>query len=100
MVRVFLLSWERMGSGLLEIIVSSKAVPKVLYMKYRSEIKHGFTNRCCLRCAFLKVLMVFRKKEPTSQRIYNFSFKILKVRLIVKSFKMFKSNMKFTRAAC
>ena len=44
--------------------------------------------------------MVFRKKEPTSQRIYNFSFKILKVKLIVKSLKMFKNNMKFTRAAC
>ena len=50
-----------MGSGLLEIIVSSKA--EVLYMKYRSEIKHGFTNRCCLRCAFLKVLNGFQEKR-------------------------------------
>ena len=32
-------------------------------MKYRSEIKHGFINRCCLRCAFLKVLHGFQEKR-------------------------------------
>ena len=29
------------------------AVPKVLNTKYRSEFKHGFTNRGCLHCAIL-----------------------------------------------
>ena len=67
-------------------------------MKYRSEFKHGFTNRGCLHCAIiLKPYTVFRKREPTShmqfflQNIQNEIFKI---------FKMFKNNMKFTRAAC
>ena len=36
---VFLFSWERLGGGLLETIVFSKAVPEVLNMKYRSEFK-------------------------------------------------------------
>ena len=35
-------------------IVSSKAVPNDLKMKFRSKFNHGFINRSCLRCAILK----------------------------------------------
>ena len=67
-------------------------------MKYRSEFKHGFTNRGCLHCAIiLKPYTVFRKREPTSHMQFflpNIQNEIFKI------FKMLKSNMKFTRAAC
>ena len=33
-------------------------------MKYRSEFKHGFTNRDCLHCAILKALHGFKEKSP------------------------------------
>ena len=42
-----------------ETIVSNKAVPEVLDMKYRSEFKHAFTNRGCLHCAILQDLHSF-----------------------------------------
>ena len=70
--RVFLFSWERLGRG------SSKAAPEVLDMKYRSEFKHGFTNRDCLQCAILKALHCFQKKEPTILGICNFPSKCSK----------------------
>ena len=38
----------------MEPIVSSKAVPKDLKMKFRSKFNHGFTNRGCLHCVILK----------------------------------------------
>ena len=41
-----------LGRGLQETIVSGKAVPEVLNMKYRLEFKHGFTNRGCLQWLF------------------------------------------------
>ena len=56
------------------------AVSEILHMKYRSEFKHDFINRGCLYCAILKVLHDFRKKEPKSQGICNFSFKMFKMR--------------------
>ena len=43
--RVFLFSCERLEWGLWKTMVSSKAVPEVLVMKYKSEFKHGFTNQ-------------------------------------------------------
>ena len=52
--RVFLFSWVRLGRGLKETIVFSKAVLEVSEMKYKSGFKHGFTNRGCLHCATLK----------------------------------------------
>ena len=33
-------------------------------MKYKSEFKHGFTNRGCLHCANLKPLHGFKEKRP------------------------------------
>ena len=33
-------------------------------MKYKSEFKHGFTNRACLHCAILKPLHGFKEKRP------------------------------------
>ena len=41
-----------LGRDLQETIVSGKAVPEVLNMKYRLEFKHGFTNRGCLQWLF------------------------------------------------
>ena len=68
-------------------------------MKYRSEFKHGFTNRACLHCAVLKALHGFKEKRADKashmqfflQNVQNEIFKIL---------KLFKNNIKFTRAAC
>ena len=50
-------------------------------MKYRSEFKHVFTNRGCLHCAILNVSSGFKKKVSRRQEIYNFSFKMLKMRI-------------------
>ena len=58
--RGFLFSWERLGMGFWETNISSKAIPKMLNMKYKSEFKHGFTNRRCLQCAILKALHSFQ----------------------------------------
>ena len=69
-------------------------------MKYRSELKHGFTNRDYLHCAILKALHGFQgeKGAPKSrdmqyilQNVQNEIFKI---------FKILKNDMKFTKAAC
>ena len=74
--------WEGVSWGLVrEPIISSKAVPEDLNVKFKSKFNHGFTNRGCLRCAILKAYKT---------RDMQF-FKIL---------KMFKHNMKVTRAAC
>ena len=56
------------GKGFVENY--SKAVPEVLGMKYRSEFKHGFTNRACLHCAVLKALYEFQKKRAHKSRIH------------------------------
>ena len=69
---------EVMGRGLQETIVSSKAVPKVLDMKYRSEFKYGFANRGCLHCAILKALHRCQEKNPLSQGYAIFSLKCFK----------------------
>ena len=61
--RVYLLSSVRLGGSLKGTIVSSKTVPEVLNIKYRSEFKHGFTNRGCLHCAILKALRGFQEKK-------------------------------------
>ena len=60
--------------------MSSKAVPKVFDMKYRSEFKHGFTNRGHLHCAVVKPLHRFQEKKLTNQGIRNFCFKMFRMR--------------------
>ena len=46
------------------------AVPEILNMKCRSEVKHGFTNRGCLDGTILKALNGFKgkKKSPHGKR--------------------------------
>ena len=69
-------------------------------MRYRSEFKHGFTNRRCVHCAILKAFHGSQEKRAHKsmdtqfflQNVQNEIFKIFK--------NMFKNNMKFTRAAC
>ena len=78
--------------------VSSRAVPEVLNMKYRSAFKHGVTNRRCLHCAILKVLYGFKEKGAHNARDMLFFLQNVKNK-ISKILKMFKNNMKFTRAA-
>ena len=53
---VFLCFSGRDWEGICRKLLSSKAVPEVLGMKYRSEFKHGFTNCGCLHCFILKAL--------------------------------------------
>ena len=78
--RVFLFSWERMRRGLLEIIVSSNALPEVLGMSYRLKFKYSFTNRGCLYCAILKALYGCQEKRAHKSRDIHFSFEIFKIR--------------------
>ena len=68
-------------------------------MKYRSEFKHGFTNRGCLYCAILKALHGFKAKRAHKARYMQFFLQNVQNE-IFKILKMFKNNMKFKRAAC
>ena len=68
-------------------------------MKYRSEFKHGFTNPGYLHCAILKPLCGFKEKRALKSRDMQFFLQHIQNE-IFKIFKMFKNNMKFTRAAC
>ena len=90
---------KRLERGLQETIISVKAVPMVLDMKYRSEFKHGFTNRGCLHCAILKALHDFKEKRAHKSRDNQFFLGNVQNQ-IFKIFKMSENNMKFTRAAC
>ena len=49
-------------------------------MKYRSEFKHGFTNRGYLHCAILKALHVFQEKRACKSRDMQFFFKMFQMR--------------------
>ena len=71
----------------------------VLNTKYRSEFKHGFTNHGCLHCAILKALHGFMEKRVHKARDMQFFLHNVQNE-ILKNLKMFKNNMKFTRAAC
>ena len=59
-------------------------------MKFRSKFNHDFTNRGCLQYPNLKVYKG-RDMQFFLQNVQNEMFKIL---------KMFKYNVKFTRASC
>ena len=71
-------------------------------MKNRSEFKNGFTNRSYLHGEILKALHGFQgKKEPTRDMqffLQNVQNDFLENDFTI--FRMFKNNMKFTRAAC
>ena len=79
--------------GLYETIVSSKVVPGVLHMKFRSEFRDGFTNRGCFHSAALKALTRFQEKKSKDMQFFlqNVQTEIFKI------FKMFRNNIKFTR---
>ena len=85
---------EETGRELVGNIISRKAVPKDLNMKFRL-----ISNRGCLHCTILKALYGFKKKRARKargrkyflQNVQNEIFRILKI---------FENNMKFTRAAC
>ena len=55
----FLFSCERLKRSLWETIVSSKAAPEVLKIKYKSEFKHGFTNpeAVAWMCSVIKMFL-------------------------------------------
>ena len=55
----FLFSCERLGRSLWETIVSSKAVPEVLKIKYKSKFKLGFTNpeAVAWMCSVIKIFL-------------------------------------------
>ena len=95
----FCFSGREWARGLQETIASIKPVPEVLDMKYRSEFKHGFTNRGCLQCAILKALNGFQEKRAHKSGDMQFFLQNVQNK-IFKIFKMFKNNMKLTRAAC
>ena len=67
-------------------------------MKNRSEFKHCFTNRSYLYNAILKALHGFQKKRDVQCFLQNVQNDFLQNDF--KIFRMFKNNMKFTRAAC
>ena len=68
-------------------------------MKYRSEFKHGFINCGSLHCAILNALHAFKEKRAHRSRDMQFLLQSVQNE-IFKILKMFKKNMKFTKAAC
>ena len=68
-------------------------------MKYRSEFKHGFSNRGHLPMCYSKALHSFQEKGANKSRDMQFFLQNVQNE-IFKIFKMFKNNMKFTRSAC
>ena len=85
-------------------VLSSKAVPEVLDMKYRSEFKHGFANRgqnlnmvllIVVICTVpLKALHGFQEKRAHKSREMKFFLQNVQNK-IFKIFKMFKNIMSF-----
>ena len=57
-------------------------------VEFRTKVNHGFIGHDCLHCAFLKPYKA-RDMQFFLQNVQN---------EIVKILKMFKYNMKFTRA--
>ena len=70
-------------------MISSKAVPEDLNLKFRSKFNYGFAILDCLHRAFLKAHYSLQEKIGRKAR-----------HEIFETFKMFNSNTKFTRAAC
>ena len=68
-------------------------------MKFKSKFNRGFTNHGCLHCAVLKALYGFKGKRADKSRDMQFFLQNVRNK-IIKILKMFKYNMKFTRAAC
>ena len=60
-------------------------------MKYRSEFKHGFTNRGYLHRAILKALHVFQEKRACKSKDMQFFLQNVPNE-IFKSFRMFENN--------
>ena len=77
-------------------MVSSKAVPEILDMKYRSKFKHCFTNRGYLHCVILKALHGFQEKGAHKSRDMQFFLQNVPNE-IFKILKMSENKMKFTR---
>ena len=72
-------------------------------MKNRLEFKHGFTNRSYLHGAILKALRGFQEKRAHKSWDMQFFFQNVQNDFLqndLKIFRMFKNNMKFTRATC
>ena len=72
-------------------------------MKNRSEFKYGFTNRSYLQGATVKALRGFQEKRAHKSRDMQFFLQNVQNDFLqndLKIFRMFKNNMKFTRAAC
>ena len=81
-------------------MVSNKAVPDDLNLRFRSKFNHDFTNHGCLHCVILKKLLILRKKSPHHRvRGSKFFFQNFQNK-IFESLKMFKNSMKLTIAAC
>ena len=66
-------------------------------MKFTSKFNLSFTNRGCLHCAILKVLCNFKEKRAHKARYMQF-FNQNVQNEIFNILKMFKNNMKITRA--
>ena len=60
-------------------------------MKYRSEFKHGFTNRACLHCDTLNALHGFQEKRTHKSKDMQFFLQNVSNE-ISEIFKMFKTT--------
>ena len=72
-------------------------------MKNRSQFKHGFTNRSYFHGVVLKALHGFQEERAHMSRDMQFFLQNVQNDFLqndFKIFRMFKNNMKFTRAAC
>ena len=71
-------------------------------MKNRSELKRGFSNRSYLDSAIPEALGGFQEKRSHKSRDMQFFLQNVQNDFFqndLKIFRMFKNNMRFTRAA-
>ena len=71
-------------------MVSSKAVPEELDLKFRSKFYHG-----CLYCEILRALYGFKER---AHKLRDFPFKMFTMRFL-RYLKLVKNYMKFSRSA-
>ena len=68
-----------------------------------SKFKHGFTNQTYLHSAIPKALHGFQEKRAQKSKDMQFFLQNVQNHFLQNDFeifRMFKNNMKFTRAAC
>ena len=95
---LLLMCLQALGEGFFCFSWERKLLLVKLYIKFISKFNHGFTNHGYFHCA-IKALYGFKEKRARKARDMQLFLQNVKIE-IFKILKMFKNNMKFSRAAC